>query len=395
MGETIETAETQDYSAPGGKIRCAICGEAHHITRLHLKEAHPEVSEEDYAERFPSAPLISPAAAARLKAVAAVSPPQPPASAHAEIAVTRKPLHEVFGLGNAPAARRQDGSPMMIDTFEVPAHLLPFVPEVDKNYVFHIDLLKTAMMGLFANIPIYFWGMMGTGKSTVFEQICARTGRPWFRIQHTRNTEESHIVGQYTVRDGSTVFELGPLAFAMKHGLAYLADEYDFAMPSVSALYQPVLEGKALLIKEAPEEHRIIRPHPNFRFMATGNTNGVGDETGLYQGTMIQNAANYERFGIVEEVKYLEPKVEALIVQSQSGIPLAKAEALVNLAKACREAFSAGKLGLPPSPRSLINAARVGRMRGDYEAGLRLSYVNRLSRIDQDAVAELLKRVRL
>ena len=28
------------------------------------------------------------------------------------------------------------------------------------------------------------------------------------------------------------------------------------------------------------------------------NTNGSGDETGLYQGTLIQNSANYDRFGM-------------------------------------------------------------------------------------------------
>ena len=89
------------------------------------------------------------------------------------------------------------------------------------------------------------------------------------------------------VKNGETVFELGPLPYAMKHGMVYCADEYDFAEPAVLSIYQSVLEGKPLIIKEADLENRVIKPHPNFRFCATGNTNGAGDSFGLYQGTRI------------------------------------------------------------------------------------------------------------
>lgn len=69
----------------------------------------------------------------------------------------------------------------------------------------------------------------------------------------------------------------------MKHGWVYLADEYDFAFPQILGVYQPVLEGEALVIKEATPEWRRITPHERFAFIGTGNTNGSGDETGLYQ----------------------------------------------------------------------------------------------------------------
>ena len=39
----------------------------------------------------------------------------------------------------------------------------------------------------------------------------------------------------------------------MKHGWVYLADEYDFAFPQILGVYQPVLEGEALVIKEATQ----------------------------------------------------------------------------------------------------------------------------------------------
>lgn len=380
-----------------GKIACELCGSRTHAIRVHLRDAHPEVSEEDYKTRFPEAPLMSPVAIARLAAAAPkVEPIKVHLQATQDIQVTQGLLHEVFKLGSVKAAKHPvTGAGYPVQTFTAPQSLACYVPDVDSKYVFPIDLLKTALMAFSANIPLYLWGMAGTGKSTILEQVMAHTGRPWLRVQHTRNTEESHIVGQWTVKDGQTVFELGPLAFAMKYGLTYCADEYDFAMPSVTALYQPVLEGKALLIKEADEANRIIRPHPLFRFCATGNTNGTGDDTGLYQGTLLQNAANYERFGVVEEVKYIDKKTEIMIVMGQAGVVKDVAEKLVNLACMCREAFAAQKISLPPSPRAVINAAKNGLMRGDFAAGFRLAYVNRLPRVDQEAVREVMARVSL
>ena len=201
-------------------------------------------------------------------------------------------------------------------------------------------------------------------------------------------------MGQYVVKDGSTQFQLGPLPTAMLFGYEYCADEYDFAMPSVLSVYQPVLEGKPLVIKDAPPEFRVIRPHPNFRFVATGNTNGGGDETGLYQGTQIQNAANYSRFSIVEEVGYMEPKIEAAVVAGQSGIDRKDADKLVAFAKEVRDAFKAGRIGATISPRELISSAKLGLVRGsDWRGGLRLGFTNRLSRTDKEVVEQYAQRL--
>jgi cobaltochelatase CobS len=392
VSETLVIADNAD-----GKIACRVCGERVHVIKTHLRDHHPEVSVEDYSRDHPEAPLLSQTAIehldkkrkeARAEGAVAAAP------AVTDFVATDSFFHEVFDLGKVKAAMNAvSGQPLPVKTFVAPKELAHFVPDVDPNYVFPIDLLKTITMGVDIGENIYLWGMAGTGKSTILEQFCARTGRPWIRVQHTRNTEESHIVGQYVIRDGATVFELGPLPFAMKYGLNYNADEYDFGMPSVLSLYQPVLEGKPLLIKEAPPELRIIRPHPMFRFFATGNTNGTGDETGLYQGTMLQNAANYERFGIVEEVHYMDRKTEIQVVSAQAGIPKEFAEKIVDFAGKAREAYAAQKLGLPPSPRSMIKAARLGAMRGDWKAGLRLAYINRLSRVDQQAANEVLARI--
>jgi cobaltochelatase CobS len=213
------------------------------------------------------------------------------------------------------------------------------------------------------------------------------------RVQHTANMEEEHVLGGWRLRDGRTVFELGPLGLAMKHGWVYLADEYDFARPEVLSVYQPVLEGKPLIIKEADADNRMIRPHAGFRFIATGNTNGQGDETGLYQGTTMQNAANYERFGVVEQMPYLDEGIESLLVSKQGQIPLADAKKLVDFAGRVRKEFESAKLSNPISPRSLIFAARLGNAKANYLFGIQKAYINRLPSIDREAASQLASRV--
>lgn len=395
------------------KITCQICGGLTHAIQIHLKEEHSTVTVEQYQTKYPHAPLLSElakrkiaereaqqrveaASAAKLVEVPLASPPSATVHSLAEArpgGIVKAKMHEVFGLGAVKAALNARGEPIMISTI-TSGPSSQFVPEKDKNYVFSIDLLKVVLMGAELGKPTYLWGYHGTGKTTMLEQVAAHTNRPLLRVQHTINTEEAHILGQYLVRDGSTTFELGPLPFCMLHGLVYLADEYDFAMPAVLGVYQPVLEGKALVIKEAPPELRIIKPHPNFRFVATGNTNGAGDETGLYQGAQIQNAANYSRFGIVEEVPYMPEKQEIAVISGQAGIDADDAKKLVAFATEIRNAFKAGRIGATVSPRELINAAQLGLVRGgDWRGGLKLSFSNKLTRTDKETVEQFAQRI--
>lgn len=373
------------------KITCEICGAEVHAIPLHLKEAHPEMSLREYQEKFPHAPVLSDLAKKKLEESRAAREAAAPTEPGTTI---KKALFEAFSLpSGAAGVRNGRGEPIQISILSDDAEFSGMVPDVDPGYVYDVETLKNALMAIELRYPLYVWGHAGTGKTTLIEQIAARTNRPALRIQHTVNTEESHIVGQWTVRAGSTIFELGPLALAMKHGWIYLADEYDFAMPSVLAVYQPVLEGKPLVIKDADAANRVIKPHPNFRFVATGNTNGSGDETGLYQGTSIQNAANYDRFHMVLEVGYMPRELEEQVVVNQADIPIADARKLVDLATRIRQSYDGSKISSPISPRTLIASAQIGVRKGNYRSGIALAFANKLSKVDREVIDGLAARV--
>lgn len=385
--------------SPDARIKCAICDALVHSIQHHLGRDHADLAMtlEQYQEKFPGQPVMSEMARQKIddmmraKALKAASASVSGDSG--ETRNTRQNFHEVFCLGSGAAVMSASGRPISITVVAENESYANMIPDIDPNYLFNVDVLKTLMMGLEMRIPVYLWGHSGTGKTSIFEQIAARTRRPFFRVQHTANMEEEHIVGGWRLREGKTFFELGPLAMAMRYGWMYMADEYDFGRPEVTSVYQAVLEGKPLVIKEADPENRVIRPHPNFAICATGNTNGQGDESGLYQGTSIQNAANYERFGVVEQMGYMDKKLEARLVSQQASIPLKDAEKLVDFAGRIRAEFDGGRCGNPISPRSLIYAAQIGVARSNYRIGLEKAFINRLSSTDRESASQVAQRV--
>lgn len=399
-------------------ITCSICGAKTHVIQSHLKQDHPEITVAEYREKFPTAPLMSEkamkayaerlakkeaeekaaaAATAKTESETVSSTTENKSGLTSSMTKTEKDLtakkafHEIFEL-KGKEAMSASGKPIPVTCIEN-SSFADMVPEANDTYVYNTSELKDVMIAIELNINPYVWGHKGSGKSELFEQIAARTGRPFVRVQHTANTEESHIVGMWTVKNGETVFELGPLALAMKHGWMYLADEYDFALPSVLSVYQAVLEGKPLMIKEADAENRIIKPHSNFRFCATGNTNGSGDESGLYQGTNLQNSANYDRFGAVIYKDYMAKKDESEILQRRVSLVKEDADRLVEFATLVRNAYDGSKISDTISPRALINAAKIGLCRTSFVHGIQLAFSNKLSRVDKEVVDGLAQRV--
>ncbi|HCG5484214.1 TPA: AAA family ATPase [Vibrio alginolyticus] len=381
------------------QIECRVCGAKVHAMAIHIRDEHPEMTLEEYTATYPDAPVLSEVAKKRIeekkKAVAKEKESREISKLEASSSSsTHKEMHKLFGLGKARAAMRPDGSPVMIEVLDDGEWSMQ-VPEKDPNYVFPIEQLKTGLSAIALNIPFYFWGHSGTGKTTLIEQLCAYTNRPMIRIQHTGATEESHILGSMAANESGTYFDPGPLPLAMKYGWLYLADEYDAGFPQSMMVYQPVLEGKPLVIKEAPadSEWRVVHPHPNFIIAATGNTNMSGDESGLYQGTNIQNAANAERFGIVTQMPYMSKKQEIAVVSAQGGVSKEDAERMVEFAHKVRDAYDGKKIKATIGPRVLINAAKIAIARASFMKGLEFAFINRLSSKDREVVTQIAQRI--
>ena len=195
--------------------------------------------------------------------------------------------------------------PVHVDTTPV------YIPEKDPNYVkfgFYKNLARIVKSGQF--YPVWIQGLSGNGKTLMVEQVAAELKRELFRINITAETDEDDLLGHYTLVDGQTIWEDGPVVKAMERGALLLLDEIDYATMKIACL-QPVLEGKGVYLKKV---NRWVKPSHGFNAVATANTKGKGSEDGRFIGTNIMNEAFLERFPITIEQEYPSVAVEKTIV---------------------------------------------------------------------------------
>lgn len=171
-------------------------------------------------------------------------------------------------------------------TSMVPARDPLYVP--DGCYFDMVTLFKSGQW-----LPHWIHGPTGGGKTRAIEQACAATNREFFRVQVTAESDEQSLLGGFQLIDGETRYVLGRAPTAMERGGVLLLDEADLAKEKAMCL-QPILEGRAIYLSRA---NRMVRPAKNFQAVATGNTQGRGDDTGQYIGANILNAAFIDRLG--------------------------------------------------------------------------------------------------
>ncbi len=274
-----------------------------------------------------------------------------------------------------------------------------YVPERDPAYRFDPDTTLAILAGFAHNRRVLVQGYHGTGKSTHVEQVAARLNWPCVRINLDAHISRIDLLGRdaITVRDGMQVTEFreGILPWALQRAVALVLDEYDAGRPDVMLVLQRVLESEGRLA--LLEQNRVLKPHAAFRLLATANTIGLGDATGLYQGTQTLNQGQLDRWQIVATLNYLPAKVEQQIVlahvpayDTESGRELVAR--MVNVAALSREAFMAGEVSTVMSPRTVISWAENLRIFGDVALSFRLSFLNRCDEAERDAVAELYQR---
>ena len=210
-----------------------------------------------------------------------------------------------------------------------------YTPAIDHDYIFHESSRDVVVWFLNPQEPLYVFGPTGCGKTSCIKQLAARLNYPVFEVTGHGRLEFADLVGHLTVKNGSMTFEYGPLALAMRYGAIILLNEIDLTSPEIAAGLNSVLDGSPLCIAENGGE--LIMPHPMFRLVATANTNGGGDDTGLYQGTQRQNLAWLDRFTICE-VGYPSAEVEKrLLARRFPSLPESLCATMVDYANEVRK----------------------------------------------------------
>ena len=235
-----------------------------------------------------------------------------------------------------------------------------FVPEKNETYVafgFYNDLKNIIKSKIF--YPIYITGLSGNGKTLMIEQVCASINRELIRVNVTKRTDESDLIGSYELIDGNTVRREGPVITAMRRGAVLLLDETDLGTEDLLCL-QPILEGKPYFDKKTGE---VVQPASGFNVIATANTKGKGSDDGRFIGTNLLNEAFLERFAVTVEQEYPPAATERKILEKnfqQLGVddPVF-IDRLITWADVIRKSFEDGAVDEVISTRRLVHIAKA------------------------------------
>ncbi|CAB4158975.1 ATPase, dynein-related, AAA domain containing protein [uncultured Caudovirales phage] len=240
----------------------------------------------------------------------------------------------------------------------------PDVPQEAPTYLFRKSILLPVLRALASGSEcVWAKGNTGSGKTTLFEQIAARLNWPLARVAMDGNVDRSALVGRMNLSsDGNggarSEWLPGVLETAIAGGYLLLLDELDAAHRNSIYAIQPLLEGKGLRILE--DGGREVQMHPFCRILATGNTGGNGDDTGLYPATNVLSAATLDRFTEMVEVPYVtKAEEEKLLSAAAPALPAALVTRLAKFAAEMRNAFVNREIVVSFSPRRSMAMARA------------------------------------
>ena len=235
-----------------------------------------------------------------------------------------------------------------------------FVPEKNGTYVpfgFYNDLKNIIKSRIF--YPIYITGLSGNGKTMMIEQVCSALKRELVRVNITKRTDESDLIGSYELIDGSTVRREGPVLTAMRRGAVLLLDECDLGTEDILCL-QPILEGKPYFDKKTGE---VVHPAAGFTVLATANTKGKGSDDGRFIGTNILNEAFLERFAVTVEQEYPPAATERKILEKNfAELNINDSvfiERLITWAEIIRKSYADGAVDEIISTRRLVHISKA------------------------------------
>ena len=120
---------------------------------------------------------------------------------------------------------------------ETTVHVESLIPEKDPEYIpaGHVrELTKIVKSGMF--MPVFTTGLSGMGKTKDCFESCAIAKRELIRVNVTIETDEDDLLGHFTLKNGETVWEDGPVVIAMERGAILLLDEVDLASNKIMCL---------------------------------------------------------------------------------------------------------------------------------------------------------------
>lgn len=271
-----------------------------------------------------------------------------------------------------------------------------WVPSIDPTYVFPPLETRIVLLGLESKDRVLMVGPTGVGKTSLVEQIAARLNYNVVKINFDGAITRQDLIGEWVIRGKNMEFQYGLLvrSFQMP-GTIIVLDEWDTISGECAFVLQRPLQkddGKILVMETGGE---LFPLHPDNTIVATANTCGQGDDTGLYShGTKVQNYSQLNRFGLTIKMNYMPHAQEVAMLHNRfPDLNDLEAESLVKAVNVLREAYVKGDISSPLSTRDLINWADKFIMMANPMVAAQYCFLNRLPADDALAAEQLLQRI--
>ena len=306
-----------------------------------------------------------------------------------------KPIMSVI-----PLARVSLNIPIRVfEPTDWPESVRKFIPKVDDGYIFSPEHTLAVVAELFTDKPrkdvgaVLIHGKKGSGKTTLFQQICARINMPYIRVNCKLDMESAALFGsvKYDPVNGMVWCD-GPIPELGKVGGFVCVDEASRIPSGIMDSMMAVLEkGSNIYLSDKPgaSDEKWIVPHEWFRIGLTDNTELQGDTTGKYVSANVQDEAMIDRISTTISLNYLDPSHEVAIITGKvADVDSFTANRMVQLAGLIRSSYDAGNIGFTMSPRGLLEWAEKIAFWQSEKTAFKLSFFNKLTAADQQVVAE-------
>jgi len=391
-----------------GKVECLECGKRFEQLSTHLGLVHG-MSTEQYREKHPGAETIGVAASKKgsvgqkgrwsrarrqkekervAKVMAAKTDAQ--TAQAADPSLPKDEAEDLFGT------ELEFGPVKIRIRADLSERDRAFVPEHDPHYEFDDESLQALALGLANDDNVLIVGPTGCGKSSGALELLSILNWPTIRVNLNGDFRAADFLGEKVLdvdpETGQSIvtWKDGIAPTAATRGYALLLDEIDAAPPEILFALQALLEQNRRLVLTG-DGGRVVRIAPTFRIIATANTLGRGDDTGLYTGTNVLNEAFLDRFGIVIQQGYPVGSKEIGILVAKTGIERSKAEKMVEVATTVRLGYANEDCGCTFSLRRLLSWAEKSGQLGTRRAS-EIAVLNKLGPDDRKFVAGVLQR---
>lgn len=215
------------------------------------------------------------------------------------------------------------------------------------------------MSSMSTGIPTMMVGPAGSGKTTAAKQVADALGLSFHSISVGMQTSKVDFLGYMS---GHGVYVPTEFRRAYEEGGVFLTDEIDAGNPNVL-----IVLNSAITQPYAPFPDGMVPKHPNFLFVATANTYGMGASR-QYVGRNQIDAATLDRF-ITVDWPIDEAMEKAIVSWSEHH------ERWHKVVLACRRAAEENDYRIVISPRATIKGVELLERGLDFERILNMVLV--------------------